>query len=465
MSVHNMLSPKTFALDKKGNVAMLFGLMAVPVLGFIGTAVDYGRASSYKQELQSIVDGAALAATSEFAKSGDADAATERLRTFVSEGLAKQGRSLLPQPQAGQPEPSLDSDASKVKLENGSFNEATASVNPKLTARVETTILALLDQPYFELEAQTKAGLAGKKLELSMMLDVTGSMCDSGASQPCAGGAKMSAMKTAALDLVNIVFGGNASNTRVAVVPFSSAVNVGSFAGAATGEAATRNYAYRCGYRNRSTCYGTEYRTNCVAERTGTAAFTDNAPASGSRSTALWSTSSSATCTPASTASVLPLTNTRSDIEAKINGLKGQGGTAGHLGTSWAWYAISDKWASFWGPCSAPDAAAPTVLKAAVLMTDGVYTMHYGSGANCNGQDACTRSIEDALTLCSNMKAQGIRVFTVGFQVPDEARSTLETCASPGDFHFPYNPADMREAFQAIGNALVAGSAGPVLAN
>ena len=465
MSASRVIMTKTFARDNKGNVAMIFGLMAIPVLGLVGTAIDFGRASSLRQELQSLTDGAALAATNEFAKSGDADAATERLRNFISEGLSKQGRSLLPEPLPGQPAPSIGSDLNKVQLENGTFNEDTASVNPKLTARVETTLLALLDQPYFEIQTQTKAGLAGKKLELSMMLDVTGSMCDPGAAQPCSGGAKLSAMKSAALDLVDIVFGGNASNTRVAVVPFSSAVNVGSFAAAVTGQPATSQYSYACGNRNRSTCYATQYRTNCVAERSGTHAYTDDAPRSGRYSLALWSTSSSASCTPASAASILPLTNTRSAIEAKINGLRGQGGTAGHLGTGWAWYTISNKWASFWGPASAPEPVAPTILKAAVLMTDGEYTMHYGSGANCNGSTACSRSISDALTLCANMKAQGIRVFTVGFQVPDEAKPTLQTCASPGDFHFPYNPAAIREAFQAIGNALIAGSAGPVIAN
>lgn len=76
MSASRVIMTKTFARDNKGNVAMIFGLMAIPVLGLVGTAIDYGRASSFRQELQSLTDGAALAATNEFAKSGYADAAT-----------------------------------------------------------------------------------------------------------------------------------------------------------------------------------------------------------------------------------------------------------------------------------------------------------------------------------------------------------------------------------------------------
>lgn len=460
MSTSVKLTPKTFLGDRRGNVAMLFGLMAIPVFGIIGTAIDYSRAAKAKQEMQALVDGAALAATSEYTKSGDAAAATNRLRTFVQDGLNKHNLELLPPPQPGQPEPQLDSGPNKVLLQNGEFDGETATVRPKLTTRVETTILALLDQPYFEVEAAAKAGLAGKKLELSMMLDITGSMCDSGSS--CSSGTKLNAMKSAANDLVDIVFTGNGANTRIAVVPFSTSVNLGSFAGAATGQPATTTYTYACGHKNRSTCTGTQYRTNCVAERniSGAARYEDDAPASGKYSTALWTTSSSASCSPGASASVLPLTNTRTAIESKINGLQATGGTAGHIGTAWAWYAISDKWASFWGAASAPEPVNPKLLKAAVLMTDGEYN-------NCGGGNSCSNSDEQALSFCTNMKAQGIRVFTVGFAIGSDspARTMLMNCASPGDYHFPYSSQDMREAFQSIGNALMAGTAGPVLAN
>jgi Flp pilus assembly protein TadG len=50
-----------FRGDQRGNVAVLFGLAAVPIMGVMGVAVDYSRASHFRSLLQSAVDSAALA--------------------------------------------------------------------------------------------------------------------------------------------------------------------------------------------------------------------------------------------------------------------------------------------------------------------------------------------------------------------------------------------------------------------
>ena len=468
LAPHLPLTPLgRFAADRRGNVAMLFGLLALPIFGLVGTAIDYSRAVAMKQELQATLDAAALAATSDYTKTGDTASATATLRAFVENNLKKHDMSLLPPPAPGQSPPKL-SDESKALLENATFDGASGTVKPKLSARVETTVLSLIGVDKFDVVAETKSGLAGKKLELAMMLDITGSMCDNG-NQPCSSGAKLTGMKNAAKDLLDIIFKGNGANTRVSIVPFSQTVNVGSTRIAAvTGQAATRSVCTE--YRSNGSCrtWQTQHRTNCVAERnTGSvgdsrssARYGDDAPGPNRYSLAVWTTNSSAVanCTPGSTAVIQPLTNTRSTLEAKINSLVAQGGTAGHVGTAWAWYTLSSKWASFWGAASAPEVANPKLLKAAVLMTDGEYNF-------CNGTSNCTTSDDQALKFCENMKEQGIRVFTVGFQVPSSAVSLLQTCASPGDYHFPYSPEQMREAFRSIGNALMAGTAGPVLAN
>lgn len=50
-----------FAKANAGNVAITFALALVPLLGAVGTAVDYSRASSIKTAVQSALDAAALA--------------------------------------------------------------------------------------------------------------------------------------------------------------------------------------------------------------------------------------------------------------------------------------------------------------------------------------------------------------------------------------------------------------------
>src|SRR3954468_3765286 len=47
--------------DRKGNVAPLFALALIPVVGFVGAAVDYSRANSIKASLQASLDATALA--------------------------------------------------------------------------------------------------------------------------------------------------------------------------------------------------------------------------------------------------------------------------------------------------------------------------------------------------------------------------------------------------------------------
>ena len=49
-----------FAGDRRGNMAMMTALVAVPAIGMIGFGVDYGRALSVQVGLQSASDAAAL---------------------------------------------------------------------------------------------------------------------------------------------------------------------------------------------------------------------------------------------------------------------------------------------------------------------------------------------------------------------------------------------------------------------
>ncbi len=51
---------KNFLNDARGNVAMLFALSTVPLMGVVGLSIDYARATNTKENLQAAVDTAAL---------------------------------------------------------------------------------------------------------------------------------------------------------------------------------------------------------------------------------------------------------------------------------------------------------------------------------------------------------------------------------------------------------------------
>ena len=51
---------KRFAKCERGNILMTFTLAIIPVIGFVGTAVDYSRANSAKAAMQSALDSTGL---------------------------------------------------------------------------------------------------------------------------------------------------------------------------------------------------------------------------------------------------------------------------------------------------------------------------------------------------------------------------------------------------------------------
>src|SRR5207244_4212027 len=133
-------------------------------------------------------------------------------------------------------------------------------------------------------------------------------------------------------------------------------------------------------------------------------------------------------------AQVTALTDDARSLKRSIDGLRAGGSTAGHLGTAWAWYLVSPKWASAWPSSSRPvEYADKKTIKAVVLMTDGVYNTFGGTcDRNCTNVSAQARQSQDAARwLCSNMKGQNVKVYSIGFKLDDRlAEGVLKDCAS-----------------------------------
>jgi Flp pilus assembly protein TadG len=49
-----------FWSDQRGNIAVLFALAIVPVIGGVGAAVDYSMASAYRTDMQKSLDAAGI---------------------------------------------------------------------------------------------------------------------------------------------------------------------------------------------------------------------------------------------------------------------------------------------------------------------------------------------------------------------------------------------------------------------
>jgi len=168
---------------------------------------------------------------------------------------------------------------------------------------------------------------------------------------------------------------------------------------------------------------------------------------------------------------VLALTNDKQAIFDKITALNPSGNTHIPLGLAWGWRVLSPT------PPFTEGAAydAPLWIKALVLMTDGENTVptesstlnasrytaySYASEGRLNGattSNAMETEIDASLTrTCNNVKATGIRVYTVAFTVTTQnVKDLLQGCASDPSLY--YDAADeqaLLDAFAAIAEDL-----------
>lgn len=251
--------------DERGNVAITFGLMFIPILGIMGAAVDYSRLVSTQMRLQSAADNAALAA---IASRGLNDSASR-----IAMAKANFRSNFSPSDPASAPEPNVVIDGNAVTV--------TAS------ATVDTTLLAIVNVDQLAASAESHAAVSGggRKLEVGMMIDLTGSM-----GQTRNGSTKIEGLKEASADLLNILLPTDGSNdglVRIAIAPFADYVNAGPYAAEATGENATGPYNNLTNLKNtRNGSFTGRYSQNTIGNSSGSQA------GSTSSSSGWWSASS-----------------------------------------------------------------------------------------------------------------------------------------------------------------------------
>ena len=192
---------------------------------------------------------------------------------------------------------------------------------------------------------------------------------------------------------------------------------------------------------------------------TVTIAWKSNSGLSTSQKNALLTAANNfATCTLASEGEVLPLTSDKTKLIDKIDDLAAKGGTAGQVGTAWAWYALSPNWNTTLSGSGASAYGKSDLRKIAILMTDGEYNVAYdASGIDTNddraGAAANGSSPVQAKALCSAMKAKGIEIYTVGFGngITSSAKDVLTSCATePGKFYVAKDEEELRQAYRDI---------------
>lgn len=384
---------QAFADDQCGAVAIIFALTVIPVFLIVGLALDGARGYSTKAKLGATLDAAALAT-----------AKTMRDKDLTDDEVIALAQKYVDAHESGYRQ------ARGVNSVSVDINRSANTIKLDLKAFVDNNFAGIINIPQFEVSQTASAAFGVKEIELGMMLDVSGSMDDYG---------KINDLKTAVGTLLNVMLpdsGGNAK-VKIGIAPFAASVNAGSYSDTVRS--------------------GSSFNT-CVSERKGPNAFTDAAPEGGDKlgHKPLWCPSSP----------ILAITDQKADLQTATAALSPSGSTAGHLGAAWAWYLISPQWSgSVWsGPNAPKPYNASGVIKSVILMTDGMFNTQYELTSNGT-------SARQATELCKNMKAQGVLVYTVGFQAPADALAILQTCASGTSYYFDATDAkSLNSAFAQI---------------
>ncbi|MGE0025171.1 MAG: VWA domain-containing protein [Hyphomicrobium sp.] len=415
--------------DTSGSVAIMFALMFVALALFVGGAVDIGRWLQARQQTIAAMDAAVLAG-GRVLQFDDQDVAGARLAASRYYAENVKDRTEV-----------IDDTISFDAVENNTAFAATGNAYLRTTFLnfAHISRLPLLDnsQTQFSKAILRAGGQSNSDVEIAMMLDVTGSMM----------GTKITDLKTAATDLVNIVISDaqNMNPVRMAIIPFAEGVRLPSSANTMARGNPSASVTVGSGRNAR-----TYYRTPCVVERKGTNKFTDVAPGANNYVMTLYDSDGS--CLPTAD-ELMPLTKDKDALKSRIQNLVLSGSTAGQVGTAWAWYTLSPNWNTLWGASSAASAFGSGTRKIAILMTDGEYNLQY----NTNGVSASTgvngSSTTQARSLCAAMKDKSITVYTVGFALGGNqtAIETLNQCATnPSTAYTADNGAQLKQAFRDI---------------
>jgi Flp pilus assembly protein TadG len=408
---------RAFRQADRGNVVITFALATIPMVGFVGAAVDYSRANSAKAAMQAAVDSTALMLSKDAQSLTTAQLNQKATSYFNAVFNRTEVTNIVITPTFTSPQ-------------QGSFKLDVAG-----TGKVPTTFTKVFGQQNLNINVNSEVLWGIRKLEVALALDNTGSMSSSN---------KMTNLKTASHNLLNTLK--NAAKTdgdiKVAIIPFDTTVNLGT---------SYKNNSWfdiesiDCnGWQSGSGCNSSNWKDHwegCVRDRTYPYDTQDNPPSS----------SVPATLFPVydcgSLTRLRPLSYNWDSLHDKIDAMQPNGMTNVTIGLVWAWHALTKQ-----APLSEAADPAPDLDKVIILLTDGDNTE---SWKNSNNTKVTSQSAIDARTalVCSNVKAANIKLYTV--RVIDGNADLLRACATNPTMYFDVSAASqLNGVFSAIAQNL-----------
>lgn len=184
---------RAFGRDRRGNVAMMWGLMGTVLIGLVGLTVDFTRAQSIRNAMQNAADGAALVA--------------ERSSNLSMEDRTAAARAFF--------DAEIGDMVSNVTFTVNQLDSGGHRVEARAPMPVSLARMISNQDWIIGVEAEAQAN-ASPPIEVVLALDNTGSMSND-----------MDALRDGAQDLAEFLLSLDGDSVSVGLVPFVAQVNIG----------------------------------------------------------------------------------------------------------------------------------------------------------------------------------------------------------------------------------------------
>ncbi len=433
---------RKFSAAQGGNITIIFALTTIPVIGFVGAAVDYSRANSAKAAMQAAVDATALMLSK--------DAAT-LTATQMSDKAHAYFSALFHR-----------TEVAGITITPVYTTTGGTQVVVTGSGTIPTSFTKVMGFKELAVNVSSTVKWGSSRLRVALVLDTTGSMADAG---------KIGALKTATKNLLTQLQTAAQQNgdVYVSIIPFSKDVNVDSVNynatwidwtdwNASNGQWCKSNG--QCDTTQRGNAVWTPNNHNtwngCVVDRgnsssPNSANYDENvsAPVVGTTASMFAAEQYGSCSQPA-----MPLSYNWSTMATLVDNLSPNGNTNQGIGLAHGWMSLVGG-----GPYPTPPAKDPnyTYQTIIILLTDGLNTQNrwYADQASIDARQKTT---------CDNIYAAGITLYTIQVNTGGDPTSTLlQNCAGdptkskypdPSKFYLLTSANDMVATFAQIGTQL-----------
>jgi Flp pilus assembly protein TadG len=430
---------RRFVKEQGGNVAVIFALATLPILGFVGAALDYTRANAARSSMQAALDSTALMLSKDL-----------QMGTITSSQISIKAQDYFNALYTNK-------DAQNVSVASTYTPAAGTTPNKILVSgsgQIVTDFMRVAGFPTMDFGVSSTTSWGNVRMRVALVLDNTGSMAQSG---------KMAALIPAAQDLVDQLSKLATVNgdIYISVVPFAKDINMGATNYNATwidwtDWNAANGTCSNNTYKSQSSCVSAgktwtpknhNQWTGCFTDRNQNYDTLNTTPNAGNTST-LFPAEQYQYCGTGSSPylqTVMPLSYDWTALKNKIGAMQPTGNTNQGIGLAWGWQTLTTG-----DPFNAPAKEAGYVYKdALVILSDGLNTQNrwYSNASQIDARQ---------MILCDNAKAANIMIYSIQVNTGgDPTSAVLQYCASgANNFYLITSASQTASVFKDIATKL-----------